>query len=85
MIDSSRLLSLFEKLVSLDSPSFGERPVCDFLKDYLLRLGIHAAEDASAAATGGNCGNLYAYIPGTLFPSSPAFLCTHGYGGTFLQ
>lgn len=76
MIDSSRLLSLFEKLVSLDSPSFGERPVCDFLKDYLLRLGIHAAEDASAAATGGNCGNLYAYIPGTL-PLPPLLFCAH--------
>lgn len=75
-IDSSLLLSLFSQLVSKDSPSLDERPVCDFLKASLRDLGIAAIEDNAASKIGGTCGNLYALIPGTL-PLSPLLFCGH--------
>lgn len=40
MIEKSRLLSLFEKLISIDSPSFGEREMGDFVTKKLRSLGL---------------------------------------------
>lgn len=76
MIDQSRLLSLFEQLVSIDSPSFSERALCDFLQERLRALGLSPAEDSSAVRTGGNCGNLYTWVHGD--PAfSPLLFCAH--------
>lgn len=76
MIDSHRLLTLFEQLVSIDSPSFGERAMCDFLRKKLAELGIAADEDESAAKLHSACGNLYAYLDGE--PAlSPLLFCAH--------
>ena len=66
MINRSRLVSLFEKLVATDSPSFREREMCDTVSGILKSLGVPPAEDDCAKKTGGNCGNLYAFIDGSL-------------------
>ena len=68
MIDRRRLLSLFQQLVSIDSPSYGEREICGFLKEKLSSLGCPAQEDDAAGRIGGSCGNLYCYVEGTLPP-----------------
>lgn len=44
--DRQRLLHLFEQLISFDSPSFGEREICDFLKTRLTALGVEVQESA---------------------------------------
>ena len=76
MINRDRLLSLFEQLISFDSPSFGEREICDFIKGKLADLGIAACEDGAAEKIGGNCGNLYAYVGGAL-NLPPLLFCAH--------
>ncbi len=65
-INRERLLDTFVKLVEIDSPSCGERAMCDELKKRLMALGLTVEEDDSAAASGSNCGNLIARLPGTL-------------------
>ena len=66
MTNRDRLLILFEQLIAFDSPSYGEREICDFIKGRLADLGIAVCEDGTAKKIGGNCGNLYAYVDGAL-------------------
>lgn len=75
-IQSERLMSLFGQLVETDSPSLGERAVCDRIIGKLRAFGITPVEDDAAERIGGNAGNLYAYIDGTL-PLPPLLLCAH--------
>lgn len=76
MIDRTGLLSLFEKLISIDSPSFGERQMGDFVASQLRDLGIPVSEDAAAAKIGGNCGNLHAFLNGSS-DLPPLLFCAH--------
>lgn len=64
MICHDRLMALFAHLVSLNSPSRGERPVADAVIAQLHALGVTPQEDHAAEKIGGNAGNLYAYIEG---------------------
>lgn len=76
MPGKTRLLTLFEQLVSFDSPSFGEREICDFLKDKLIKLGLTPKEDDTAQKIGGNCGNVYVSVDGTV-DLPPILFCAH--------
>lgn len=66
MIESDCLLSIFGKLISFDSPSFGERQIGDDVVQQLRDLGFDIWEDEAAEAIGGSCGNLHAYLEGNL-------------------
>lgn len=63
-IDRERLLEEFFRLVSIDSPTFGERTMGDYLKRQLTGLGFTVREDDAGEKLGGSCGNLYAFSPG---------------------
>lgn len=76
MINNNRLFTLFEQLVSIDSPSFGEREICDFIKTKFSESGIAFYEDDAGDKIGGSCGNLYAYIDGAL-DLPPLLFCAH--------
>ena len=76
MTNRDRLLILFEQLIAFDSPSYGEREICDFIKGRLADLGIAVCEDGTAKKIGGNCGNLYAYVDGAL-NLPPLLFCAH--------
>ncbi|MBR6769740.1 MAG: M20/M25/M40 family metallo-hydrolase [Lachnospiraceae bacterium] len=65
-INKNRLISLFSHLVSIDSPSLGERNMCDEIIRRLEALAIPWEEDNTGEKIDGNAGNLYAYIEGTL-------------------
>ncbi|MDE5995539.1 MAG: peptidase T, partial [Eubacterium sp.] len=65
-INENRLVDLFKRLVETDSPSCGERLICDILKEEFAKLGISAIEDDAGKKINGNAGNLYAYINGDL-------------------
>ena len=65
MVNVARLIKLFSDLVSIDSPSYKERNICDFVKSKLDYLRIKYCEDDAAEKIGGNCGNLYCYIEGS--------------------
>lgn len=76
MINQTRLLNLFSDLVAIDNPSLKEREMCDKIKEILNSLGIESHEDDTAAKIGGDTGNLYAYIDGTL-ELPPILLSAH--------
>lgn len=76
MINPERLISTFTELVAIDSPSHAERAMCDELRRRLAALNIPCEEDDAAARTGGNAGNLYARLEGTL-DLPPLLFSTH--------
>ncbi|MDD6568636.1 MAG: M20/M25/M40 family metallo-hydrolase [Eubacteriales bacterium] len=64
MLNKEDILNTFTSLVSIDSPSKGEREMCDYIKSRFDKLGIKYEEDNTGNLIGGNCGNLYAYVDG---------------------
>lgn len=76
MICTKRLLDRFLQLVALDSPSFDERAVRDFIVKELKELGLDAYEDDTAGKIGGTSGNLYAVLEGDI-DAPPILLCAH--------
>jgi len=72
----NRLWSTFSALTSIDSVSFEEREFCDELKRRLQDLGIETYEDNVGDKLGGNCGNLFGFLPGEL-PQPPLLLSAH--------
>lgn len=59
-----RLTELFLELTRLRSPSRDERLVGDALKGHLAALDIPTHEDETAAAIGGNTGNIWCLVRG---------------------
>ncbi|MBQ8980299.1 MAG: peptidase T, partial [Eubacterium sp.] len=76
MVNKDRILENFTSMVALDSPSFDERLVCDFIKNYLKTLGIDAHEDGAGAKIGGTTGNLIAYVDGDI-NAAPLMFSSH--------
>lgn len=60
---AKRLVQIFCDLVAFDSPSYGERTICDYLKKALCQLGLEVTEDNAAKKIGGTAGNIYAVLP----------------------
>lgn len=75
-INKNRLIHLFQELVSIDAPTFGERKMADTLKEKLYQLGFTVTEDQAGDIYGGTAGNLYAFRKGTI-PGSPILFSTH--------
>lgn len=55
---------VFAELVAIDSPSLQEKRMAEHLVKLFDGIGIHLAEDDSAARSGSDTGNLYAFVPG---------------------
>ena len=64
-MSTKRLIDTFSQLVSIDSPTFGERKMADEVSTRLALLGFELTEDQAGEAIGGNAGNIYGYLPGT--------------------
>ncbi|EGW40544.1 M20/M25/M40 family metallo-hydrolase [Desulfosporosinus sp. OT] len=73
MINRERLLAELFELIKIDSPTRNERQIADILKKRLEGLGMVVTEDQAGMAIGGNCGNIFAYLPGNL-PQAPILL-----------
>lgn len=76
MVNKERIIENFKSLVSLDSPSFNERLMCDWIKNYLLALGVEVKEDNAGEKIGGTTGNLYAFIDGGI-DAAPVLFSAH--------
>jgi tripeptide aminopeptidase len=72
----SSIIEYFIELISIDSESKHEKAVAMQLKQDLLELGAEVTFDAANAKTGGEVGNLHAFIPGTL-DVEPILFCAH--------
>jgi tripeptide aminopeptidase len=77
MIDAERVKQTFLDLVSINSPSRGERGVADYVKARLASMGFEVEEDDAGAKIDGNCGNVIAFLPGTTPDATPIFLSCH--------
>ncbi|MDR0936768.1 MAG: M20/M25/M40 family metallo-hydrolase [Oscillospiraceae bacterium] len=75
-MNTQRLIDTFCGLVSLDSPSFGERAVADFLIAELSALGFAVRE---FPIEGGDSGNVYGFLEGRGDGAGlpPVLLCAH--------
>jgi tripeptide aminopeptidase len=70
-----RLSDTFARLCRIESPFGHERACADFVTAELRAIGVEAAEDDAAAASGAECGNLLARIGGDGTPG--LMLCAH--------
>lgn len=65
MVSADALTEIFLELTRRPSPSRAERPVADFVHDFLRGLGLETVEDATGEAIGGNAGNIVCRVPGS--------------------
>ncbi|MCX5748741.1 MAG: M20/M25/M40 family metallo-hydrolase [Candidatus Saganbacteria bacterium] len=77
MIKEKRLINTFLKLVKIESPSKREKNAGLFIKKYLAKLGIKSWFDDAGDVFGGNCGNLYAAVKGTVKEAPGILLNAH--------
>ena len=76
--DDGRLFEIFFDLVRLGSEPGNEGEVCAYIREFCTALGFAVHEDAAAAATGSECGNLVVRVPAGTFSSlPPIILCAH--------
>lgn len=64
MVNSDRLIQTFTDLVKLNSPTFEEKPVAEYLVEVLMQLGVEVFTDDSYLVTGSNSGNIIARLEG---------------------
>ncbi len=64
-VNKKRMLNEFKEIVAVPCHSLKERQVFDLLKGKLEGLGFTVEEDDAGAKLGGNCGNLWAFLPAT--------------------
>lgn len=76
MIDRQRMLERFVDLVETDNSTGQEQAVSRKLREMLAQVGVTMTEDDAGPKVGGNAGNLYGYIPGTL-DLPPVLLSSH--------
>ncbi|MFQ9393276.1 MAG: peptidase dimerization domain-containing protein [Lachnospiraceae bacterium] len=62
----NELLEEFAGFTEIDSVSFGERRMADLLKEKLRALGFETEEDDAGSHYGGNAGNVYGFLKGSL-------------------
>ena len=70
------IIEYFLGLIKIDSESKNEKAVAEKLEKDLEELGAEVLFDNAHQRTGGNVGNLYAYIPGSI-NKPPILFCAH--------
>lgn len=76
-VNKERMLAEFKEIVALPCHSLQERPVFDYLKAKLEGLGFAVEEDDAGQTLGGNCGNLWAFLPGNKPGATRVLLSAH--------
>ncbi len=66
MVNQERVLKEFFELVQITCSTKNERQVADVLTAKLIALGFEVSEDKVGEKIGGNTGNLFAYLKGTV-------------------
>ena len=76
-VDVDKVVSQFTKIASMDSVSFGEREVADYLKHELRSLGFKVQEDNIGARYGSDTGNIYAILEASNPNKEPVLFSAH--------
>lgn len=66
MINKERIIALFEELVAVPCPSKGESQEAELIMKKLDELGVAYEIDNANEHTGGEIGNVWAYIPANI-------------------
>ncbi|GAB4168546.1 MAG: M20/M25/M40 family metallo-hydrolase [Calditrichia bacterium] len=61
-LSTQRLSEIFLDLVRIEAISKQEKPVADYIRAFLYRLGIETIEDNAGIEVGGNTGNIIAKV-----------------------
>lgn len=77
MLNQKRLVSRFLKLVKINSVSKHEKAAAIEVKKQLKKLGIASFFDNAGRHIGGNCGNLYAKVKGSVKDAPVILLNAH--------
>lgn len=75
-VNTERLMKEFINLVSIDSVSFQERDMADYLINQLNLLGYEVIEDNAGEHYNSNAGNLYAFKKGNI-EGKPILFSSH--------
>ncbi len=76
MINIKRLTDRFCSIVLIDSPSFNERKMADYVKRELINIGADVYEDNAGEYYNGSAGNVYAYLKGNI-EGNPILFSAH--------
>lgn len=76
MINGRRLTDSFMTMAAIDSISWQERQMADYLMGILDELGLDYREDEAGQVISGTAGNIIARLPGTI-PGPALLFCTH--------
>ncbi len=77
MSPSPRLTETFLELVSIDSESYHERAIAEYLSAIADRLGLESFSDAAGEALSSETGNLYIRVPARGLDAPPLCLSAH--------
>ncbi len=76
MINRQRICDEFAQLASIDSPSFSEATIADYLEKRFTKLGATIEFDEAGTIIGSDSNNMIVRIPGTK-PGEPFILSGH--------
>jgi tripeptide aminopeptidase len=75
--NQERLVKLFMELTEIDSLSFSERKMADYLLRKAEEVEIHLTEDDAAEKIGGNAGNLYGSVEASMEDADTVLFMGH--------
>ena len=76
-VNKERMLAEFKEVVAVPCHSLQERPVFELLRAKLEVLGFAVEEDDAGEKLGGNCGNLWAFLPGNKAGATSVLFSAH--------
>ena len=76
-VNKERMLAEFKEVVALPCHTLQERPVFELLRTKLEAMGFTVEEDDAGEKLGGNCGNLWAFLPGNKAGATSVLFSAH--------
>ena len=76
-VNKERMLAEFKEVVAVPCHTLQERPVFELLRVKLEALGFTVEEDDAGEKLGGNCGNLWAFLPGNKEGATSVLFSAH--------
>ena len=77
VLNKDRIFEEFKELVAIPCHSTKERQIFEVVKAKLEKLGFVVEEDDAAAKVGGECGNMWAFLPGNKAGATKVLLSGH--------
>ena len=77
LVNKERMLAEFKEVVAVPCHTLQEHPVFEMLRAKLEALGFTVEEDDAGEKLGGNCGNLWAFLPGNKEGAVSVLLSAH--------